>query len=172
MALADDLLSQAAHLAILDLGKPKQANLRRAVSAAYYALFHLLVDEGAASVGSRLTVAGKAKIRRAFAHADMKIVCSKYAKAATPASIHPQISPLLTSPLNPDLRNVAETFVELQEARHLADYDLTSTFSRMDVLAFINAANLAFNDWKTARLTMNAKVFLIDLLLRKSWSRT
>ena len=26
-------------------GKPKQASLRRALSTAYYALFHLLVDE-------------------------------------------------------------------------------------------------------------------------------
>ena len=40
-----DLLEQAARLARLDTQKPKQANLRRAISSAYYALFHLLVDE-------------------------------------------------------------------------------------------------------------------------------
>ena len=40
-----DLIEQAEHLVYLDPGKPKQANLRRAVSAAYYALFHYLVLE-------------------------------------------------------------------------------------------------------------------------------
>ena len=40
-----DLLDQAVSLAKLDAKKPKQANLRRAVSSTYYALFHLLVDE-------------------------------------------------------------------------------------------------------------------------------
>jgi len=172
VALADDLLLQATHLASLDRGKPRQANLRRAVSAAYYAIFHLLVDEGAALAGSKLNAAGKARVRRAFAHAEMKSVCSQYAKAATAASINPQIAPLLTSPIGADLRNVAETFVDLQEARHLADYDLSFKFSRVDVLALIDAVSDAFTDWTTAKPTANAKVFLMDLLLRKSWART
>jgi hypothetical protein len=41
----EDLLEQAVTLATLDVRKPKQANLRRAVSSVYYAVFHLLVDE-------------------------------------------------------------------------------------------------------------------------------
>jgi hypothetical protein len=41
----EDLLEQAVRLAMLDVRRPKQANLRRAVSSAYYAVFHLLVDE-------------------------------------------------------------------------------------------------------------------------------
>jgi uncharacterized protein (UPF0332 family) len=46
MALADELIDQAYHLLSLDHPKPpKQVNLRRAVSAAYYSLFHLLIDE-------------------------------------------------------------------------------------------------------------------------------
>jgi uncharacterized protein (UPF0332 family) len=45
MSLAIDLLNQAKELSLLDSKKPKQANLRRSVSTAYYALFHLLIDE-------------------------------------------------------------------------------------------------------------------------------
>ena len=45
MNLAEDLLEQANHLARREKGKPKQASLRRAVSTAYYAAFHLLVAE-------------------------------------------------------------------------------------------------------------------------------
>ena len=41
----EDLFSQAEKLAKLDVKKPKQANLRRAVSSAYYAVFHYLVHE-------------------------------------------------------------------------------------------------------------------------------
>ncbi len=47
MSLASDLLDQASILADLDPMKPKQASLRRAISAAYYSVFHLLIDDGA-----------------------------------------------------------------------------------------------------------------------------
>ena len=45
MAFADDLLEQAYHLANREQEDPGQASLRRAVSTACYALFHLLIDE-------------------------------------------------------------------------------------------------------------------------------
>ena len=44
MSLHGDLLDQASRLAVQEPRRPRQASLRRAVSAAYYALFHLLVD--------------------------------------------------------------------------------------------------------------------------------
>ena len=43
--MTDDLLTQARQLALIDVGKPKQTNLRRAISAVYYAVFHLFVDD-------------------------------------------------------------------------------------------------------------------------------
>ena len=45
MSFPDDLLEQAYHLANREPESPKQASLRRAISTAYYALFHMLVDE-------------------------------------------------------------------------------------------------------------------------------
>jgi hypothetical protein len=45
MGLADDLLGLADRLAKPTSSDPEQASLRRAVSTAYYALFHLLVAE-------------------------------------------------------------------------------------------------------------------------------
>ena len=44
MAYADDLLELAKHLANLEPVNPRQACMRRAVSTAYYALFHLLIS--------------------------------------------------------------------------------------------------------------------------------
>lgn len=45
MAFAEDLLVQACNLARRERTKPKQASLRRAVSTAYYAPFHLLIKD-------------------------------------------------------------------------------------------------------------------------------
>ena len=45
MAFHQDLLKQAIQLARNESRKPKQASLRRAVSTAYYALFHFLIYE-------------------------------------------------------------------------------------------------------------------------------
>ena len=47
MPFPNDLLEQARHLANREPKRPKQASLRRAVSAAYYTLFHLLCIETA-----------------------------------------------------------------------------------------------------------------------------
>jgi hypothetical protein len=42
MPFPNDLLEQARHLANREPKRPKQVSLRRAVSRAYYAIFHLL----------------------------------------------------------------------------------------------------------------------------------
>ena len=49
MAFHDDLLELAQDLANLHPEDPHQASLRRAVSTAYYALFHLLISEATAN---------------------------------------------------------------------------------------------------------------------------
>jgi hypothetical protein len=69
MAFAADLLEQAYHLANLESGEPKQASLRRAVSTAYYALFHLLIDE---AVGNWGVARQRSILARTFDHGKMK----------------------------------------------------------------------------------------------------
>jgi hypothetical protein len=49
MAYHDDLLQQSLLLVHKEPRNPKQASLRRAVSTAYYALFHLLISEAVAN---------------------------------------------------------------------------------------------------------------------------
>ncbi len=73
MSFHADLLEQARHLLRREPRRPKQASLRRAVSAAYYALFHLLVHES-----SQRLISGTAQARlraltaRAFEHGAMR----------------------------------------------------------------------------------------------------
>lgn len=114
MGLANDLLAQASLLARLEVGKPKQSSLRRAMSAAYYALFHLLVSEAAEIVSVKLDKRATNKVRRSFAHADMKKVCNDYRGATAASSFNARIGPLLTFPVRAELRNVASTFYKLR----------------------------------------------------------
>ncbi len=51
MAFPDDLLELAQDLLNLHPESSHQASLRRAVSTAYYALFHLLISEATANWG-------------------------------------------------------------------------------------------------------------------------
>src|SRR5216684_8102629 len=74
MPFADDLLELAKDLANLHPKNPHQASLRRAVSTAYYALFHLLISE-ATSNWSRPEL--RAILARVFDHGPMKQAADK-----------------------------------------------------------------------------------------------
>ncbi len=75
MSLADDLLGQSAHLLKLDSKRPKQANLRRAVSASYYALFHLLTSESARRLSPTSPPVLVPLLQRAYDHSVMRQAC-------------------------------------------------------------------------------------------------
>lgn len=170
MPLPQDLLAQAKHLARLDANKPKQANLRRSVSSAYYALFHLLVHEAAHALAPRNAPAGLSdRMQRAFAHEEMKQVCKsiKEKKLSVPLEM------LLPTGFSAEITSVAVAFHDLQDARHIADYDVAQTHSKTDVLALIQKAEDAFGAWSKARVESpaEASVFLTALLLSKKWAK-
>ncbi|MHB1699149.1 MAG: hypothetical protein ACYCSN_03280 [Acidobacteriaceae bacterium] len=170
MPLSQDLLAQAKHLARLDANKPKQANLRRAVSSAYYALFHLLVHEASHAVTPRNAPAGLSdRIQRAFAHEEMKQVC----KSIKAKSLSLPISTLLPDGFSAEITSVAVAFHDLQDARHIADYDVAQPHSKTDVLALIQKVEDAFEAWSRAKVKspVEASVFLTALLLSKKWAR-
>jgi hypothetical protein len=153
VALHDDLLAQADRLAHAEKKRPKQASLRRAVSAAYYALFHYLIDES-----TRFLVAGKQRdalrrqLARSFDHAHMK--------RAAQAFVSSSAGPTTT------LADVASAFILLQEARHEADYDLARVFTRVEAEALIARAQRAFTGWRAIAGTDEGDAFLVALLVR------
>ena len=170
MSLHGDLLEQAKHLAKKETKRPKQASLRRAVSAAYYALFHHLID-----ASSRFAVRGgnrealRNAVTRAFDHGEMKKAAGSFAGGGLPALLHPTVP---TPPGVPaELKRLAQAFVELQQARHEADYDLTRAFTRRDALDFVDRTEQAFKDWRTVEGTPAGDAFLIALLLRSKLDR-
>jgi hypothetical protein len=74
MSLYGDLLEQATHLALRETKRPKQTSLRRSVSSAYYALFHLLVHEAASNAAPNSPSGLRGVAKRALGHAEMKNV--------------------------------------------------------------------------------------------------
>lgn len=155
MSFADDLLEQAYHLANKERKNPKQASLRRAVWTAYYALFHLLIDE---AVGNWSIVRQRSILARTFDHGKMKSVCADLVK-----SFYGSGSPLLAL----QLKNVASTFVELQHERHTADYDSAFNWSRSDAIEVLDLASAAFSDWRAIRSQDAAQDYLLQLFLPK-----
>lgn len=168
MTLHRDLLDQAGHLAKREPKRPKQASLRRAVSAAYYAVFHMLID-----ASSRFVVRGndRASLRfavtRAFDHGEMKSAANTFKGGTLPSVLQGAVNGAIQS----ELKRRCENFIELQQARHEADYDLTRAFTRREVLDLVSMAEQAFRDWSTVAGTQAGDAFLVALLLRKKLDR-
>lgn len=132
-----DLLDQAYRLATLDAKRPRQANLRRAISSTYYAVFHLLVDEACrVQIGAHHSQAPfRQVLGRAFAHGVMRDACKSFGGGTLKKGVSQGLPASFSIPQ--EIRRIAEIFVDLQEKRHLADYDLTVRFNRSDVLYLI-----------------------------------
>jgi uncharacterized protein (UPF0332 family) len=162
----EDLFAQAQKLAKLDAKKPKQANLRRAVSSAYYAVFHYLVHEACCvQIG---TQHGQAAYRhalgRAFSHSVMKSACTSFGGGTLKDAVTKGLRDATGKyPIQKALQDIASTFAELQEERHLADYDRTERFKRSDVLTLIEEAKTAVAKFSELVQSDDKKFFLACL---------
>lgn len=157
MAYPDELLNHAIFLSELNLpSDPSQVDLRRAVSAAYYALFHLLTTEAAQNWKHE---SQRNRFARMFDHGRMKTCCSRVSSRPIPASA-------AEMPVADKLKIIAGKFVTLQQARHTADYDNSKVWSRTQVWDVILDAEEAMNAWMTIREEGPAQEFLFDLMGR------
>jgi len=120
VAYAEELLELAQELANLHPDSPHQPSLRRAVSTAYYALFHLLISEATAN-WQRPEL--RAALGRVFDHGPMKQAADKkVTELNNYFKTKPPEGPGKTVALH--LRNVAETFGQAQYHRNEADYNI------------------------------------------------
>lgn len=162
MALHNDLLEQARHLANREPRHPRQASLRRAISAAYYALFHALVAEATMTLAHAEPRNLRPLIARTFAHADMKRTCRAFMQGT--AGINPATAAAIMPPIRLELVFVARTFVSLQEIRHQADHDLLAEFSKENVVAMVRDATRSLDLLVAIRGEPNTTVVLAALL--------
>ncbi len=156
MTYHDELLDGA--LVLVRQVPATQATLRRAVSTAYYAVFHLLIAEATSNwIHSSL----RASLGRAYDHGPMKQASKTVANAQQ--SPYTNEDPQVVA----DLRFVADTFVQLQEQRHFADYNLTRDLEKMDAMAQVKSAEKVFHLWPSVRAHQIAQEYLVALVVRR-----
>jgi len=132
-----------------------QATLRQTVSTAYYALFHFLIEEACLNWARP---EHRHRLTRAFEHKNMAAASNRRIeshKNAEPPSVESQ------------LYSVAFAFKQLQDQRHIADYDLSSTLSGQYVVAAVELAEEAFATWGLIRNEQIAHDYLFALLFRE-----
>ena len=122
-----ELIGTARRLARGSVGRPRQSDLKRAVSTAYYALFHALARDCAdrfAGTGPNRPDKAWRHTYRSLNHGDARSACKQLRTLGFPS----------------DLIRVGDVFQALQVLRHSADYDPTHRVSRADALAAIAQA--------------------------------
>ena len=134
---SEALLSVADTLARLD-DASTTVQLRRAVSSAYYGLFHgLIADATRRTFGLEADrEPDRQVLSRWYNHGEMRSVCQWVIRLASGQSVPDGVAALLADP-PAELVSVARTFVQLQEQRHEADYDHAADLTEADALTAI-----------------------------------
>ena len=149
--MSDDLIVTARRLARANPQRPRQADLKRAISTAYYAIFQSLARQCAdlfIGVGPHRSDWAWTHVYRALDHGFAKNACIQAGKLGFP----------------PEIVNFADSFVLMQEERHRADYDPNARYSRAETQILISNAEQAIAGFKKAprrdRLAFAALVLL------------
>jgi len=141
---------------------PTDAQIRRALSTAYDALFHSVLAAAATRFmgADAQASAGYAILYRGFQHSEMKRICEEIDKSFLNRTYR---ECLKVHAVSRDMRDFAKGFTDLQVRRHAADYDPTSKFSASDVASSIDAAELAIASFE--RTTKQKQADVLALLL-------
>ena len=126
------------------VGAPRQADLRRSVSATYYGVFHGVLRLTARTlVGWPLgREARYGLIYRSVPHARVKAICLELPKRTPKSDLQACWPP---NGFGADIQAFASTFVGLYRARHLADYDPFHRISLTDASEFLDQGRAALN---------------------------
>ena len=160
MAYADDLLGYSRQMAGLHLDQAHQPSLRRALSSAYYALFHLLISDAVANCTDPRF---RATLARMFDHGPMKNVCENTVERIKNL-FHPDPPGEPDRTIQYHLHNVADTFSQAQQNRNEADYNLLREWQPGQVSLLVEAVEDAFKSWYTIREDQAGQDFLISML--------
>jgi len=162
-----DLLAHAGDLLGESGNDANEVDLRRSVSAAYYALLHRIIEISVALVAPNVSIETNHRIQRWFEHAKIKEICGRFLK---PKLEQPLLG-LIGESASPQLQTVCRNFVILQDARHEADYNLSYAIDFAEALKLWNSAAEAFIAWDSIRNTAEANIFILSLLLWKNWEK-
>ena len=146
-----DLIETARSLTEISPRRPSQANLRRAVSTAYYAMFHCLAGCAANLIIGRVRKPAWHQMYRALEHGKARNACED----KRPMAAFPQ-----------EVRHFAKTFVILQKARQQADYALDGRYDKLTVLGAIDMAERAIVRFEQAD-AQHRRTFVAHVLFKR-----
>ncbi len=159
-----DLLAVARLLLSAGTTKPpSEAQLRRAISTAYYALFHKVLRAGAERFmgDGKQRSGGYGLLYRGFNHRRMKDVCESLDAPTLKRKVQEQLG---RPAVSKEMRFFASTFVALQEARHLADHDPSIVFVLSDSADLVDVAGAAMTAFDLVAPDEKADVLALMLV--------
>lgn len=143
-------------------GPPRQVNVRRAISAAYYGAFHFALTAAADEYVGKTKRGSPAYTLayRSVDHRALKELCEEVKKTMPKPKVQ-RYAP--ANGFGANLQAFASAFVELQEKRHAADYDPSIRVKTSDASLAIATARSAVRRFKRAS-SARRKAFLALLL--------
>jgi uncharacterized protein (UPF0332 family) len=129
---------------------PTDEHIRRAISSAYYALFHSLATSNAdALIGApqdRITAAAWSRVYRGLDHGTARRELQRHRQEVSAGS---QI--------------FADIFQDLQNRRHSADYDHNAVFTGNEATIWLAEAEVAIIDYM--QIDLNERAYIAALTL-------
>ena len=146
-----DLMETARRLTESGAARPTETDLRRAVSTAYYALFHCLAGTAADLLTGSSGSPEWQQVYRALEHGKARSACQ-------------QQDVMREFPT--EVRTFADTFVDLQKARQQADYAHEGEYSKPDALETINTVDGVINEFEQADIR-HQRSFAVHVLFKR-----
>ena len=134
-------------------GRPRQTDLQRAVSDAYYALFHTLAiccSDTLVGTGYYRQQPEWRQVYRSLEHGYARRQCG---------------DSRIMSQFPLEIRQFAEHFANAQLQRHLADYDPDTRLGRREVLRLIDETEQIINDFNRSPFHRR-RAFAVRVLFR------
>ncbi len=138
---------------LLTVGQPSQEALRRAVSTAYYAMFHALAASNADLIVGARTSANQSDWIATYRSL-------QHFRAQNPLHGWPHL-------FSPYLQNFAVVIDGIKEERENADYNPVMNFAQNQVIAWIDRAEQAILDFNAASPQERAMVAIATLAGRR-----
>lgn len=131
---------------------PTDEHIRRAISNAYYALFHALAESNAAAlIGTPSDATSTAAWSRVYRGLDHVRAHRELQRHQREFSVQAQ--------------DFAETFSNMQGLRHLADYDHAAGFTGQEATAYLDRAEAEISDY--TQTATSERVYIATLTLMR-----
>ena len=130
---------------------PSNEHIRRAISNAYYALFHALASGNAASlVGSpsdAASIAAWSRVYRGLDHTTARRELQRHRQEFSVQAL-----------------NFADTFRDMQQLRHLADYDHNAALTLIRASVALDQTEAAILDYSQVALSEQTYIAALTLI--------